>query len=242
MTHEVALKLLTGALVIRKLDRGWRIHFFPHSPHRQAPLPHQLLAGLSVPHNVALSIGCLSILTTWQLAYPRVREPGRKRVQDESHRVVFLNNLSVEVIYQHCCCMQLSTWINPAAAKSLQSCPTLCDPIDSSPPGSPVPEILQARTLEWVAMSFSNAWKWKVKVKSLSRVWLLVTPWTAAHQAPLSMGFSRQEYWSGAPLPSPWINPSTRKWDYPSSYESLRAILVTGALAHLPHHLLLEYL
>ena len=78
---------------------------------------------------------------------------------------------------------------------SLQSCPTLCDPTDSSPPGSAVPGILQARTLEWVAISFSNAWKWKVKVKSLSRVRLLATPWTAAYQAPPSMGFSRQEYW-----------------------------------------------
>ena len=87
-----------------------------------------------------------------------------------------------------------------AAAKSLQSCPTLCDPIDGSPPGSPVPGILQARTLEWAAISFSNAWKWKVKVKSLSHVWLSATPWTAAHQAPPSMGFSRQEYWSGVPL------------------------------------------
>ena len=95
-----------------------------------------------------------------------------------------------------------------AAAKSLQSCPTLCDPIDSSPPGSPVPGILQARTLEWVAISFSNAGKWKVKGKSLSRVWLLVTSWTVANQAPLSMGFSRQEYWSGVPLPlSPNIHP-----------------------------------
>ena len=91
-----------------------------------------------------------------------------------------------------------------AAAKSLQSCPTLCDPVDDgSPPGSSVPGILQARTLEWVAISFSNAWKWKVKVKSLSRVWLLATPWTAACQAPPPMGFSRQEYWSGVPLPSP---------------------------------------
>ena len=89
-----------------------------------------------------------------------------------------------------------------AAAKSLQSCPTLCDPIDGSPPGSPVPEILQVRTLEWVAMSFSNAWKWKVKVKSLSRVRLFTTPWTAAYQASPSMGFSRQQYWSGVPLPS----------------------------------------
>ena len=91
-----------------------------------------------------------------------------------------------------------------AAAKSLQSCPTLCDPVDGSPPGSPVPGILQARILEWVAISFSNAWKWKLKVKSLSRVWLLATPWTAAYQAPPSMGFSRQEYWSGVPSPSPY--------------------------------------
>jgi len=95
-----------------------------------------------------------------------------------------------------------------AAAKSPQSCPTLCDPVDGSLPGFPVPGILQARTLEWVAISFSNAWKWKVKVKSLSRVRLLGTPWTAAHQAPPSMGFSRQEYWSGVPLPSP----STANW------------------------------
>ena len=92
-----------------------------------------------------------------------------------------------------------------AAAKSLQSCPTLCDPIDSNPPGSPVPGILQTRTREWVAISFSNAWKWKVKVKSLSRVWPSATPWTAAYQAPPSMGFSRQEYWSGIPLPSPLL-------------------------------------
>ena len=90
-----------------------------------------------------------------------------------------------------------------AAAKSLQSCPTLCYPIDGSLPGSPFPGILQARTLEWVAISFSNAWKWKVKVKSLCPIRLLATPWTAAHQAPPSMRFSRQEYWSGMPLPSP---------------------------------------
>ena len=89
-----------------------------------------------------------------------------------------------------------------AAAKSLQSCLTLCDPIDGSPPGSAVPGILQARSLEWVAISFSNAWKWKVKVKSLSRIQILATPWTAVYQAPPSIGFSRQEYWSGLPLPS----------------------------------------
>ena len=81
----------------------------------------------------------------------------------------------------------------------------LCDPIDGSPPGSAVPGILQARTLEWVAISFSSAWKWKVKVKSLSRVRLVATPWTAAYQAPPSMRFSRQKYWSGLPLPSPSI-------------------------------------
>ena len=89
-----------------------------------------------------------------------------------------------------------------AAAKSLQSCPTLCDPIDGSPPGS-ILGILQATTLEWVAISFSNAWEWKVKVKSLSPVRLLATPRTVAYQAPLSMGFPRQEYWSGLPLPFP---------------------------------------
>ena len=92
-----------------------------------------------------------------------------------------------------------------AAAKSLQSYPTLCDPIDGSPPGTTVPGIFQARTLEWVAISFSNAWKWKVKVKSFSHVWPFTTPWTAAYQAPLSMGFSRQKYWSGLPLPFPII-------------------------------------
>ena len=92
-----------------------------------------------------------------------------------------------------------------AAAKSLQSCLTLCNPIDGSPPGSPIPGILQERTLEWVTISFSNAWKWKVKGKSLSRVWLFATPWIAAYQAPPSMGFSRWEYWSGLLLPSPCI-------------------------------------
>ena len=94
--------------------------------------------------------------------------------------------------------------IPAAAAKSLQSCLTLCDPIDSSPLGSSVPGVLQARILEWVAISFSNAWKWKVKVKSFSRAQLLATPWTAAYRAPPSMRFSRQEYWSGLPLPSPF--------------------------------------
>ena len=103
----------------------------------------------------------------------------------------------------------LPSWLT--TAKSLQSCPTLCDPIDSSSAGSPVPGILQARTLEWVALSFSKAWKWKLKVKSFSRVWPSATPWTAAFQAPPSTGFSRQEYWSGVPLPSTTIMLSTLK-------------------------------
>ena len=94
-------------------------------------------------------------------------------------------------------CVLYDSFIAAATAKSFQSCLTLCNPIDGSPPGSPVPGILQARTLEWVAISFSNAWKWKVKMKSLSHVRPSVTPWTAAHQAPPSMGVSRQEYWSG---------------------------------------------
>ena len=96
-----------------------------------------------------------------------------------------------------------------AAAKSLLSCPILWDPRDGSPPGSPIPRILQARTLKWGAISFSNAWKWKVKVKSLSRVRLLATPYTAAYQTPPSIGFARQEYWSGLLLPSPYV------WPYP---------------------------
>ena len=87
-----------------------------------------------------------------------------------------------------------------------ESCPTLSECTDCSPLGSPIPGITKARTLEWVAISFSNAWKWKVKMKSLSRVRLFATPWTAAYQTPLSMGFCRQEYWSGVPLPSPWFN------------------------------------
>ena len=117
--------------------------------------------------------------------------------------IVLQKNFRIYLLYSLCS-------IHPAAAaaaKSIQSCPTLCDPIDGSPPGSCIPGILQARTLELVAISLSNAWKWKVKVESLSRVRPLATTWTAAYQAPLSMEFSRQEYWSGVPLPSPSIHP-----------------------------------
>ena len=120
--------------------------------------------------------------------------------------------------------------IAAAAAKSLQSCLTLCNPRDGSPPGFRVPGIPQTRTLEWVAISFSNAWKWKVKVRLLSHVQPSETLGTAAFQAPLSMEFSRQEYWSGVPLPSPsyvirelqiktttrkniWVEPHIVWWD-----------------------------
>ena len=127
--------------------------------------------------------------------------PGCPALCEWSHHCGYLSHEDLFCIVLLCI---LSTSADTAAAaKSLQSCLILCDPIDSSPRGSPVPGILQARTLEWIAISFSNAWKWKVKVNSLSRVRLLATPWTAAHQAPLSIGFSRQECWSGVPLPSP---------------------------------------
>ena len=114
-----------------------------------------------------------------------------------------LLSMKLNTLWAHC--LWQETGLFTAAAKSRQSCPTLWDPINGSPPGSSVPGILQARTLEWVAISFSNAWKWKVKVKSLNHARLLATPWTIAYQAPPSMGFSRQEYWIGLPLPPPWI-------------------------------------
>ena len=122
-----------------------------------------------------------------------------------------------------------------AAAKSLQSCLTLWDPIDGSPPGSPAPGILQARTLKWVAISFSNAWKWKVKVKSLSRVRLFETPWTAAYQAPPSMEFSRQEYWSGVPLPSPCLNSGwvNAKWHLESRAQRCDQTSYSAQYVHL---------
>ena len=117
-----------------------------------------------------------------------------------------------KAVFLICQCACVSLAAAAAAAKSLHSCPTLCDPIDGSPPGSPIPGTLQARTLEWVAISSSNAWKWKVKVKSLIRVQLFATPWTAAHQAPPSLGFSRQEHWSGLPFPSPMHESEKWKW------------------------------
>ena len=130
-------------------------------------------------------------------------------------------------LYQlsHQGCPRILEWVT----SHVQLCVT---PIDGSPTGSSVPGILQARTLEWVAISFSNAWKWKVKVKSLNRVRRSVTPWTAAYQAPPSMGFSRQEYWSGVPLPSP--NPSLRSLNSMINYynHSLGKTLNSLVLSH----------
>ena len=135
-------------------------------------------------HDVSLQLFCPLLQVFWLLHFSQV----------------LLENI---LLPPDTCCNSTPCPFAAAAAKSLQSCPTLCDPIDGSPPGSPVPGILQAITLEWVAISFSSAWKWKVKVKSLSHVWLFANPWTAAYPAPPSRGFSRQEYWSGVPLPSP---------------------------------------
>ena len=114
-------------------------------------------------------------------------------IQRRNHNRTYLWYDQFLCLYMYMCvcvCVHVCVYIYMLCyAKSLQSCPTLCNPIDGSPPGSAIPGILQARILEWVAISFSNAWKRKVKVKSLSHVWLLATPWTAAYQAPLSMDF-----------------------------------------------------
>ena len=137
----------------------------------------------------------------WGQGYPSMRLTQQRTVPGDLLRgswQAFLERVTWKLALY-----ALVIFLLAATAKSLQSCPTLCNPMDRSPPGSPVPGVLQARTLEWVAISFSNAWKWKVKVKSLSRVRPSATPWTIAFQAPPSMGFSRQEYWSGVPLPSP---------------------------------------
>ena len=112
-------------------------------------------------------------------------------------------HVSLSVLLSLGCMQAVGLLCHAAAAKSLQSYPTLWDPMDCSLLGFSIYGILQARTLEWVAISFSNAWKWKVKVRSLSHVWLLVTPWTAAYQGLPSLEFSRQQYWSEVPLPSP---------------------------------------
>ena len=133
--------------------------------------------------------------------------------------IIFLRHIELGWI----CHSFLSSVAAADAAKSLQSSPTLCDPIDGSPSNSPVPGILQARTLEWVAISFSNAWKWKVNMKTFSHAQLFATPWTAALQAPLSVGLCQQESWSGVPLPSLPMDCSP-----PGS--SVRGIVLAGVL------------
>ena len=120
-----------------------------------------------------------SSILAWRI--PWTEEPGRLQSMGLKSQTQ-LQRLTT--IISHVCLPPQGA--TTTTTKSLQSCPTLCDPMDCSPPGSPLPGILQARTLEWVAISFSNAWKWKVKVNSLSRVRLFATPWTAAHQAPPS--------------------------------------------------------
>ena len=182
----------------------WERHRVPKEEPKERKVPGLMLPPLEIltrthrhPHTEKMQHTWWAWITTHRTTRPQGPR-GQPRMGSEGPEVSAgrRKNLST-----------CSVWRLPGrgAAKSLQSCPTLCDPTDGSPPGSPIPGILQARTLEWVAISFSNAWKWKVKVKSLSRVRLLATPWTAAYQVPPPMGFSRQEYWSGVPLPSPFI-------------------------------------
>ena len=162
--------------------------------------PHVMLAFNSISYFSAHSSWIQAQLSLWcsccLVPRNKSRFPFLERWWVSSNAQVMRSRELMSIRSLHPVCLAA------AAAKSLQSCLTLCDPRDGSPPGSPVPGILQARTLEWVTISFSNAWKWKVKVKSLSLDWLLATPWIAAYQAPPSMGFSREEYWSGVPLPS----------------------------------------
>ena len=128
------------------------------------------------------------------------RELFTKKTQFHIRKVVMMGSVESKEINEN---EERATHRDPIILSHFSRVRLSATPIDSSPPVSPVSGILQARTLEWVAISFSNVWKWKVKVKLLSRVQLFTAPWTAAYQAPLSMGFSRQEYWSGSPLPSP---------------------------------------
>ena len=168
-------------------------------------VPYPFSSRSSQPRN-RTGVSCTTgrFFTNWA-----IRETQVNRVLIPMSFPAWTCSLKVVSIWQITGCSSFLLYFHKyaaATAKSLQSCPTLCDPIDGSPPDSPVPGILQARTLEWVAISFSNAWKWKMKVKSLSCVGPSATPWTAALQAPPSMGFSRQEYWGGVPLPSPFTS------------------------------------
>ena len=183
-----------------------------NSPKAQNALPHPLhdwasleFLNLRLVHTEAP--GIQFSFGPWQLRFPC---PGIGSQEGcglwvsapVSHDFLY-SPLSVSNLGSSSLSCDLTSAAAAAAAKLLQSCSTLCDPIDGSPPGSPIPGTLQARTLDWVAISFSNAGKWKVKMKSPSHVWLLATPWTAAHQAPPSMGFPMHKCWSGLPFPSP---------------------------------------
>ena len=159
------------------------------------PLTRQTFVGkvMSLLFNVLSRLVITFLLRSKYLLISWLQSPSAVILEPKKIKFVTVSTVSPSI------CHAVAT----AAAKSCQLCPTLCDPIDGSPPGSPIPGILQPKILEWVAISFSSAWKWKVKVKLLSCVQLCATPWTAAHQAPPSMGFPRQQYWSGVPLPSP---------------------------------------
>ena len=127
------------------------------------------------------------------------------------------------------------------AAKSLQSCPTLCSPVDGSPLGSSVPGILQTRILEWVAISFFNAWKWKLKVNSLSCVWLLVTPWTAVYQAPPCMGFSKLGF-SSTPRVLEWVALALSNVWYLHDVKCSSNLFIWTCVYYSPSHEYIEYI
>ena len=149
------------------------------------------------PSPPSLNLSHHHCLFQWMGSLHQVAQLLQHQLQHQSfHWILRVDFLSDWLVWSPCSPRDSTQpWVNDAAAaKLLQSCLTLCDPIDSSPPGSSVPGILQTRILECVAISFSNAWKWKVKVKLLSCIWLFATTWTIAYQAPPSMGFSRQEY------------------------------------------------
>ena len=171
-----------------------------------------------------------SSMLAWKIPW---KEPGRLQSTTRGSKKLDMNEqLSTPVRTE----VPIYSW-TAAAAKLLQLCPTLCDPIDGLLPGSPVPGILQARTVEWVAISFSSVWKWKVKVKSLSHVGLLATSRTAAYQAPPLMGFSRQEYWSGVPLPSlySWTVSPYFPSTFPSSLDKHQATFCLNGFAYKPY-------
>ena len=159
-------------------------------------------------------------LWNWLVAYPC----NPKDSQESSPLPQFkrINSLVLSFLYNP---TLTSIHASAAVAKLLQSCLTLANPINGSPPGSLVPGILQAGTLKWVAISFSNAWRGKVKVRSLSHVWLLATPCTRTYQGPPSMGFSRQEYWSGVPLPSLYSILKSRDITLPTKVRLIKAMV-----------------